>query len=293
MATKQRPCRYGSACRNPTCSFSHDVASAPSSFPAHTSSYSAPLSSSAQPCRYGSSCKRFDCRFSHPTSLNSSYQQPAQQLPPHMLSPSMTPCRFGLHCTAPNCRFFHDDDEEFSPEEEERIDEILDMIEQEQRARDGLGGDEEDDKNIDEIFAYKKNQQQAAQGNSSSAEDFSLPDDADEEYEAMMQQQHQRPYYVDEYPFQRSSSSNESTSKPNFLAHFSHFPYLFIHSSPLPYPSLIISLINLLSLLYPSHPFPLSYHLFFSPSSASTFPSSSFVPSPFASFSTPLLSLLL
>jgi hypothetical protein len=124
-----------------------------------------------------------------------------------MLSPSMTPCRFGMNCTAPNCRFFHDDDEEFSPEEEERIDAILDMIEQEQRARDGLGGDEEDDKNIDEIFAYMQNQQ-ASQNNASSSNqtDFSLPEDADEEYEAMLQQQHQqhqqhqRPYYVDEYP---------------------------------------------------------------------------------------------
>lgn len=108
----------------------------------------------------------------------------------------MTPCRFGMGCTAPNCRFYHDDDEEFSPEEEERIDEILDMIEQEQRAREGgLGaGDEEDDQNLDEIFAYiqnqNQNQQQASQppNNQPPTDDFSLPEGADDEYESMIQQ---------------------------------------------------------------------------------------------------------
>jgi hypothetical protein len=222
MASK-RPCRYGTSCRfyfacgvqsstrtyithrNPTCAFSHDVAATPApSFGAPAPSFSAP-SSSAQPCRYGASCKRFDCRFFHPTPhqntphQNTPYQQPVQQ-PPSMSSPSMTPCRFGMACTAPNCRFFHDDDEEFSPEEEERIDEILDMIEQEQRARDGgLGGDEEDDKNIDEIFAYIQNQQQASSSQPTTMDDFSLPEGADEEYEAMLQQQ-PPPYYA-EYLF--------------------------------------------------------------------------------------------
>lgn len=65
------------------------------------------------------------------------------------------------------------------------------MIEQEQRAREGHSDDEEDDKNIDEIFAYIQNQQ----GSNPQHEDFSLPDDADEEYEAMIQQQQQTPFY--------------------------------------------------------------------------------------------------
>lgn len=67
------------------------------------------------------------------------------------------------------------------------------MIEQEQRAREGNTDDAEDDKNIDEIFAYIQNQQ----GSNPQLDDFSLPDEADDEYEAMMQQhQHyQQPFY--------------------------------------------------------------------------------------------------
>lgn len=72
------------------------------------------------------------------------------------------------------------------------MDKILDMIEQEQLAREGAAlenGDEEDDKNIDEIWAYINKQQPSGEGNGAGESDYALPEGAEAEFEAMMHQQ--------------------------------------------------------------------------------------------------------
>jgi len=94
------------------------------------------------------------------------------------------------------------------------MDEILDMIEQEQLSRAGLGsssgGDEEDDKNIDEILAYINKQQpspQQQQGAELESE-YSLPEEADAEFEAMvrLQQQQQSHPYANQHHYQQQSA---------------------------------------------------------------------------------------
>lgn len=85
-----------------------------------------------------------------------------------------------------------DDGPEFTPEEEEFMDEILDMIEQEQQARgEGVGSD--DERNIDEILDFIDQQHPGPQQNQTIFEsEFLLPEEAEREFQAMVaQQQHQ------------------------------------------------------------------------------------------------------
>eukprot|EP01110_Echinostelium_bisporum_P012712 TRINITY_DN7597_c0_g1_i1.p1 TRINITY_DN7597_c0_g1~~TRINITY_DN7597_c0_g1_i1.p1 ORF type:complete len:215 (+),score=69.84 TRINITY_DN7597_c0_g1_i1:77-721(+) len=182
-----RVCRYGTGCRKPGCLFSHPTQSQTSSFGAPSygsSSYGGGSYSSSQPCRYGSSCNRSDCKFYHGGAYNT-YSAPP-------------PCRYGAECTYTNCMFSHESNYAGEPTDEEQqyMDEILDMIEQEQAQGQGFVGDEEDDKNIDEIYRFINNQQK--QGES----DSSIPEGADEEFEAMMHQT----YSQKQQPNQQSNS---------------------------------------------------------------------------------------
>jgi len=93
------------------------------------------------------------------------------------------------------------------------MDEILDMIEQEQMAREGLGpGDEEDDKNIDEILAFinkqqpppsQQNNHEGGGGLGGSSDQYALPEEAEAEFEAMMQQQQQQQQHQQHFQHQQ------------------------------------------------------------------------------------------
>ncbi len=82
------------------------------------------------------------------------------------------------------------------------MDEIMDIIEQEKLAIEGKGGlDEEDDKNIDEIWAFIDKQPPSStsttsttstNGNAADQQDNFLPEELEAEFEAMLQQQQQQ-----------------------------------------------------------------------------------------------------
>jgi len=189
-----RPCRYGSSCRNPTCSFDHtpSISLPPSNMPAQNIM-----------CRYGPSCWRSDCKYSHEyqNSSSSPYNQPYGVSP--YSAPTQQLCRFGAACFSSECRFAHpppvnnQPDVEFTSEEEEFMDEILDMIEQEQKPNNNKsnGGihkresyDEEDDKNIDEILDFIDQQ-----GHQTVFEtEYISPEDAEKEYKDMLEFDAQR-----------------------------------------------------------------------------------------------------
>jgi len=101
------------------------------------------------------------------------------------------------------------------------MDEILDMIEQEQRTKGGNTddeGNEEDDKNLAEIFAYMDKQPTPSvpseQFDSVVLEsEYSLPEEAEAEFEAMMLQQRQgmpppHMFYQRGYPPQQVVQDN-------------------------------------------------------------------------------------
>jgi len=74
------------------------------------------------------------------------------------------------------------------------MDEILDMIEHEQREREMKGGsqdDDEDDKNIDEIMAFINKQQPPPQFGNDLESEYVLPEEAEAEFEAMLAMQNQ------------------------------------------------------------------------------------------------------
>jgi len=168
-----RTCRYGSSCWNPSCTFDHAPTTA------------APPSNV---CRYGSGCLRQDCKYFHPTQTSSQYAPPVNTQQQQI-------CRFGASCFAQGCRYIHpqqlsdshDDAPEFTPEEEEFMDEILDMIEQEQLAREGGAQDSDDERNINEILDFIEQQPPSSQTVFES--EFLLPEEAEREYKAMIAQE--------------------------------------------------------------------------------------------------------
>jgi len=173
-----RACRYGTACRNPGCPFEHSynpVAALPAS--------------SLGPCRYGTSCRRTDCKYLHAPQVPAYQNQYAP-------SNSLPLCRFGSSCYSPDCRFDHpqaqlgdsyDDAPEFTPEEEEFMDEILGMIEQEKMEREAGGGpDSDDERNIDEILNYIEQQPSQTVFES----EYISQEEAEAEYNAMVAHEH-------------------------------------------------------------------------------------------------------
>jgi len=173
-----RTCRYGSSCWNPSCPFEHTIPVAAPALPGGTV------------CRYGSGCLRQDCKYFHPT------QNVATHFAPPPSAQQQQLCRFGASCFAQGCRYLHpqqlsdprDDTPEFTPEEEEFMDEILDMIEQEQIAREGESTqDSDDERNINEILDFIDQQQPQPQAVFES--EFLLPEEAEREYKAMIAQE--------------------------------------------------------------------------------------------------------
>jgi len=179
-----RACRYGEACRNPACPFDHTSQAPPT-----------PLTQQmpSSVCRYGTGCRRQDCKYIHPSSSQNSpsYSQYAPTTQSYQ-----APCRFGAECFTTGCRFSHpqltdsyDDVPEFTPEEEEFMDEILDMIEQEQQTRE-VSQDSDDERNINEILDFIEHQPSQQTVFES---EYILPEEAEREHKAMMEhQQHQQ-----------------------------------------------------------------------------------------------------
>jgi hypothetical protein len=136
-------------------------------------------------CRYGTGCRRTDCKFYHPNA-QPQYQQPTY---PQYGQQQQQLCRFGDACFSQTCPYFHpnqqlykDNGPEFTREEEEFMDEILDMIEHEQQL--ALDGDQdsEDERNINEIYDFIDQHHSQTVFES----EYLLPEEAERDYQAMM-----------------------------------------------------------------------------------------------------------
>ncbi len=133
------PCKFGSKCNRPNCTYLHKNISTTiaQTAPIAQTVQTAPIAQTAQtaqtdpiarinaiPCKFGSNCNKSDCTFLHksvatPASAPASVPAPVPVPIPTTSSGFHVenPCKFGSKCNKPDCTFLHKSVSEFVPKQ--------------------------------------------------------------------------------------------------------------------------------------------------------------------------------